>query len=87
MTKEAQRKRPSDAPQTEAPYLSAGERRAKGKALRDKVPRASQAGWKPQKGRRDREFAGRVSIAVQSHGLAQMLYLMSSQFVDHTVAR
>jgi uncharacterized protein (DUF2252 family) len=53
MTKEAQRKRPSDAPQTEAPYLSAGERRAKGKTRRDKVPRASQAGWKPQKGRRD----------------------------------
>jgi uncharacterized protein (DUF2252 family) len=53
MTKDAQRNRPSDAPQTEAPYLSAGERRSKGKALRDKVPRASQAGWKPQKGRRD----------------------------------
>jgi len=53
MTKEAQRKRPSDAPQTEAPYLSAGERRAKGKTMRDKVPRASQAGWKPQKVRRD----------------------------------
>ena len=53
MTKVAQRTRPSDAPQTEAPYLSAGERRAKGKALRDKVPRASQAGWKPHKVRRD----------------------------------
>jgi uncharacterized protein (DUF2252 family) len=53
MTKDMQRRRPSDAPHVEAPYLTAGERRAKGKALRDKVPRASQAGWKPQKGRRD----------------------------------
>ncbi|MFO1397874.1 MAG: DUF2252 domain-containing protein [Burkholderiales bacterium] len=53
MIKNDQRKRPSDALQTEAPYLSAGERRAKGKALRDKVPRASQAGWKPQRVRRD----------------------------------
>jgi len=34
-------------------YLSAEERRAKGKALRDAVPRLSQAGWKPPKGRRD----------------------------------
>ena len=53
MARNAQRRRPGDAPQTEVPYLSADERRAKGKALRDKVPRASQAGWKPQKGRRD----------------------------------
>jgi len=53
MTKVAQRNRPSDALQTEAPYLSADERRAKGKAVRDKVPRASQAGWKSHKGRRD----------------------------------
>jgi hypothetical protein len=53
MTKDAQRNRLGRAPQTEVPYLSAGERRAKGKALRDKVPRASQAGWKAQKGRRD----------------------------------
>ena len=43
----------SDVQQRETPYLSAGERRAKEKALRDKVPRASQAGWKAQKGRRD----------------------------------
>jgi uncharacterized protein (DUF2252 family) len=53
MTQDTRRKRPSDAPRTEAPYLSAGERRAKGKQLRDKVPRASQAGWKADKGRRD----------------------------------
>ena len=53
MTKDTQPQRPSDTLRTEAAYLSAGERRAKGKALRDKVPRASQAGWKPKKGRRD----------------------------------
>ena len=53
MATDAQRKRPSDAAQTRAAYLSAGERRAKGRALRDKVPRVSQAGWKAQKGRRD----------------------------------
>jgi len=41
------------APRSEASYLSAEERRAKGKALRDTVPRASHAGWKPPKGRRD----------------------------------
>ncbi len=37
----------------ELPYLSADERRAKGKALRDAVPRALQAGWKATKGRGD----------------------------------
>jgi hypothetical protein len=34
-------------------YLSADERRAEGKALRDGVPRASHGGWKPPKDRRD----------------------------------
>ena len=34
-------------------FLTADERRAKGRALRDIVPRVSHAGWKPQKGRRD----------------------------------
>jgi uncharacterized protein (DUF2252 family) len=34
-------------------YLSADERRAEGKALRDAVPRASHGGWKPPKDRRD----------------------------------
>jgi len=53
MTKTYKGKRPSAAPPSETPYLSAGERRAKGKALRDAVPRQSQAGWKPKKGRRD----------------------------------
>ena len=35
-------------------YLSADERRAEGKALRDAVPRSSYGGWKPPKDRRDR---------------------------------
>lgn len=47
------RKRESAPPQTAAAYASADERRAKGKALRDSVPRVSQAGWKAPKGRRD----------------------------------
>jgi uncharacterized protein (DUF2252 family) len=34
-------------------YLSADERRAEGKALRDAVPRASHGGWKPPEDRRD----------------------------------
>ncbi|WP_291297831.1 DUF2252 domain-containing protein [Elioraea sp.] len=34
-------------------YLSADERRAAGKALRDAVPRTSHAGWKLPEGRRD----------------------------------
>ena len=34
-------------------YLSADERRAEGKALRDAVPRTSHGGWKPPKNRRD----------------------------------
>jgi len=42
----------SDAP-ARGHYASADERRAKGRAIRDKVPRASHAGWKPAKGRRD----------------------------------
>jgi hypothetical protein len=44
MTRGTQRKHRSEAPKNETTYLSAGDRRAKGKALRDKVPRASQAG-------------------------------------------
>jgi len=36
--------------------------------------------------RHDRGFTGRMPIAVQAHGFAQMLELMSSKFVDHTVA-
>ncbi len=34
-------------------YVSSDERRTQGKALRDTVPRASHAGWKPAAGRRD----------------------------------
>ena len=34
-------------------YVSSDERRAIGKALRDTIPRASQAGWKPANDRRD----------------------------------
>ena len=34
-------------------YVSADERRAHGRALRDSVPRSSQAGWKPPGDRRD----------------------------------
>jgi hypothetical protein len=46
------RKRASASPQTATPYASADERRGKGRALRDAVPRMSHAGWKPSKGRR-----------------------------------
>jgi hypothetical protein len=46
-------KRPRAGQPSEAPYLSAGERRTQGKALRVAVPRQSQAGWKPKKDRRD----------------------------------
>ena len=53
MAKTAKSKKPSAAASTVAAYLSSGERAAKGRALRDKVPRVSHAGWKPFKGRRD----------------------------------
>ena len=36
-----------------AAYLSADERRAAGKVLRDHTPRAAHGGWKPPKDRRD----------------------------------
>ena len=36
-----------------AAYISADERRAAGKALRDATPRAAHGGWKPAKDRRD----------------------------------
>jgi uncharacterized protein (DUF2252 family) len=38
---------------TASPYLSADERRAAGKALRDAVPRADRGSWRPRKDRRD----------------------------------
>ena len=53
MAKAGKRKQPSSAAHSEMPYLSAGERRAKGKALRHTAPRESHAGWKASKHRRD----------------------------------
>ncbi len=53
MAKVNKRKRASGAPQAKSTYLTADERAAKGKALRDTVPRTSHGGWKPPKGRRD----------------------------------
>ena len=38
---------------TPGSYISADERRAAGKALRDATPRAAHGGWKPPKDRRD----------------------------------
>ncbi len=42
-----------DASGAPAAYLSADERRAAGKALRDLTPRAAHGGWKPPEDRRD----------------------------------
>ncbi|MFO1311476.1 MAG: DUF2252 family protein [Burkholderiales bacterium] len=53
MNEDRERTPPALAANTQAPSLSADERRAKGKALRAKVPRSAQAGWKAPKGRRD----------------------------------
>jgi uncharacterized protein (DUF2252 family) len=53
MDKTVTRKQPGAAVRTETPYLTADEREAKGRALRDTVSRASQAGWKLPKDRRD----------------------------------
>src|SRR5512147_1017210 len=53
MAKPDTRKPVSGSPESAKGYASADERAAKGKALRDTVPRASHAGWKPRKGRRD----------------------------------
>jgi uncharacterized protein (DUF2252 family) len=53
MAKALKQKRTGDATQSAASYLSAAQRRAKGKALRDAVPRGAQAGWVAPKGRRD----------------------------------
>jgi Uncharacterized protein conserved in bacteria (DUF2252) len=46
-------KHASAAPRTGTPYLSADERAAISRALRDTVPRVSQGGWKPPTDRRD----------------------------------
>jgi uncharacterized protein (DUF2252 family) len=53
MVKTSARKQSGDAPEAENSYLSADERRAKGRALRETVPRASHSGWKAPKKRRD----------------------------------
>ncbi|SOE86948.1 Uncharacterized conserved protein, DUF2252 family [Burkholderia sp. YR290] len=53
MDKAVTGKHPSTAARTETPYLTADERAATGRALRDTVSRASQAGWKLPKDRRD----------------------------------
>lgn len=52
MAKRPERKQVA-ARQDSVGYVPSDERRAKGKALRERVPRASHAGWKPRKGRRD----------------------------------
>ena len=67
MTNTEEHKRPGNPDWSATPYLSAGERRARGKALREAVPRESHAGWKAPEGRRDpvelvsESNAGRVS--------------------------
>lgn len=71
MSKPSQRK---TAARNEAPYLSADERRAKGKALRDVVPRTSQAGWKPPKNRRDPVEIIRESSAGRLENLIPIRY-------------
>jgi len=53
MPRAVKRKGAGHAPGSESSYLSVDERRARGKALRDKAPRASHAGWKAPKDRRD----------------------------------
>ena len=45
--------RVAKVPPVDGIYVSADERRGKGRALRESVPRPSQAGWKPHDGRRD----------------------------------
>ena len=47
------RKTKQDVVEARRGYMSADERRAAGKALRDATPRAAQGGWKPAKDRRD----------------------------------
>ena len=50
MTKATKRKGAVNRLQTATNNASPDERAAKGKALRDTVPRASHAGWKPRQG-------------------------------------
>ena len=53
MPKDGRNKSANDPQRSESAYLSVDDRRAKGRALRDAVPRAAHAGWKPPKGRRN----------------------------------
>ncbi|WP_316150016.1 DUF2252 domain-containing protein [Cupriavidus sp. BIC8F] len=53
MNKPDTRKHLASALEAGATYLTAEERAAKGRALRDAVPRTSQAGWMPPPNRRD----------------------------------
>lgn len=53
MAKTDKNDRANASPRAAAPYTTVQERRTKGKALRDKVPRATHAGWKAPKDRRD----------------------------------
>ena len=53
MTKTDKSKRATGMLRSQKPYISADERRAKGKVLRDAVRREAQAGWKAPKVRRD----------------------------------
>lgn len=53
MAKSNKNERADPSNPAKTPYESVEQRRAKGKALRDKVPRVSHAGWKAPKGRRD----------------------------------
>jgi uncharacterized protein (DUF2252 family) len=66
-------KRPTKARHSE-PYLSPDERRAEGKALRDKVPREDHGGWKAPKDRRDP-----VSVLLESNK-GRMLQLIPIRF-------
>ena len=67
MPKPGKRKTATGGRPADTPYLRADERRAKGKALRERVPRTSHAGWKSPAGRRDpvellaKSNAGRIA--------------------------
>ena len=67
MPSPGKRKTATGARSADTPYLRADERRAKGKALRESVPRTSHAGWKSPAGRRDpvellaKSNAGRIA--------------------------
>ena len=51
--KAGKRQQTGALPGTGSPYLTADERAAKGRSLRDTTPRASQAGWSPPPNRSD----------------------------------